>query len=324
MPKQTQAKIKLLFECNEDCIFCTEKVEEKDKIRYMDLDEVKRQIDNLCCEKNVFLVLTGGEPTIRDDIVDIIRYAKSKGIDNIAMQTNGIRFADSSFTNRLIEAGLSFVSVTMTGHKAEVHDMQTKLKGSFDKTIEGLRNLVDNKIRVMVYVVITTYNYRNLDRLARLLVDSFPTLEQIQLTMPCISGGALTNIYEIVPQFTKSYGHVLKAMDIIINSKIDLTIDNLPLCFLDGYEKYSSEIKTYLREREGQLRTFQAERLSNRTHKITNYTNSRRSHKIKPDSCKACAYDYYCDGVWKGYADKFTMNELIPVINKRKEDMVFK
>ena len=58
-------------------------------------------------------------------------------------------------------------------------------------------------------------------------------------------------------------------------------------------------------------------------HKIANYTNSRRSHKVKADSCKSCIYDYYCDGVWKGYADKFTVNELIPIINKRKEDINF-
>lgn len=317
MVEQTQAKLKLLYECNEDCIFCTEKVDNKDIIKFMPLNEVKKQVDIYSKKERVFLVMTGGEPTLREDIVEIIKYANKNGITNIAMQTNAIKFADKDYTKILVEAGLSFVSVTIAGHNAEIHDSQTRLKGSFNKTMLGLKNIVDSKIRVMVYVIITNYNYKHLGKLAEMLVKSFPTLEQIQLTMPCVSGGALTNFYEVVPQFSRSYKFVHKAIKIITNSRIELTVDNLPLCFLEGYEKHSSDIKTYLKERTGQLDTYQVQKSKDKLNSIANYTNQRRKNKVKSKSCKLCSLDFYCDGVWKGYAEKYTTNELIPVINRK-------
>ena len=315
MTTQNQVKLKLLYDCNEDCIFCTEKVNERDRIKYMGFVEVKALIDEYSKEENVFLVLTGGEPTIRNDIIKIIRYARKKKIKNIAMQTNGVRFADKIFTHKLVQAGLTFVSVTLAGHNAAIHDAQTNLKGSFEKTMRGIKNLVNSGIRVMAYVVVSNSNFREIDKLAEMLVKEFPKLEQIQLTMPCVSGGALANFYEVVPQFSLSYKYVIKAMDIIIKSGIELTVDNLPLCFIEGYEKYSSEIKTYLKEREGALRTFHAEMSNNALQRIANYTNLRRKKKVKGIHCNLCVYDYYCDGVWEEYAKRYTLNELNPIIS---------
>ena len=54
--------------------------------------------------------LSGGEPTVRDDLPEIVAYAKEVGCKYVQLNSNGLRLAeDEDFTRRLAEAGLSFV-----------------------------------------------------------------------------------------------------------------------------------------------------------------------------------------------------------------------
>jgi len=73
-------------------------------------EQVKEWIRNLTVPGKTLLQLSGGEPTLRDDLPEIVAYAKSAGCRYVQLNTNGIRLAkEPEYVKRLSEAGLSFV-----------------------------------------------------------------------------------------------------------------------------------------------------------------------------------------------------------------------
>jgi uncharacterized radical SAM superfamily Fe-S cluster-containing enzyme len=74
-----------------------------------------------------FVQLSGGEPTVRDDLPEIIAAAREAGCENIQLNSNGLRLgADPSFTKALRDAGLSFVFMQFDGTEDAVYE---KLRG---------------------------------------------------------------------------------------------------------------------------------------------------------------------------------------------------
>lgn len=76
------------------------------------------------------LWLGGGDPTLRKDLLAIVRAASRLGFRRIKLQTNGMLLSYPDFTERLVEAGLSEVAFAIKGASAETHDHYTRTPGS--------------------------------------------------------------------------------------------------------------------------------------------------------------------------------------------------
>ncbi|MDR3209510.1 MAG: radical SAM protein, partial [Oscillospiraceae bacterium] len=71
---------------------------------------------SLVLQGNTFVQLSGGEPTVRDDLPEIIRAAREVGCETVQLNSNGLRLArEPQFTRALAEAGLSFVFMQFDG-----------------------------------------------------------------------------------------------------------------------------------------------------------------------------------------------------------------
>ncbi len=101
--------------------------------------------------------LTGGEPTVRDDLVTLIRYAEEQGMVT-GLLTNGRRLQDGSYLNRLLQAGLDHLQITLASHRPEVHDRIVGQDGAWAETDAGLRNAVAADIYVVAHLVILPEN----------------------------------------------------------------------------------------------------------------------------------------------------------------------
>jgi radical SAM protein with 4Fe4S-binding SPASM domain len=122
------------------------------------------------------LTFTGGEPTLREDLPDLLIYAQNKGAVT-GLVTNGRRLKDKSYVDKLEKAGLDFVQVTLESHKAQIHDLMTASKGSFKETVAGIANAVLSKIYVTTNTTLSKYNaaefLETIDFIKKLGVDGF-------------------------------------------------------------------------------------------------------------------------------------------------------
>jgi MoaA/NifB/PqqE/SkfB family radical SAM enzyme len=100
---------------------------------------------------------TGGEPTLRDDLVELIRYAEGLG-QVTGLLTDGCCLQDQAYLGQLLLAGLDHLQITLISHLAEIHDRIVGAEGAWEKTDAGLRNAIAGDIYVVAQIPITPDN----------------------------------------------------------------------------------------------------------------------------------------------------------------------
>lgn len=144
-------KIRVLWEitpyCNMNCKHClffeNTKVETKNELS---TEQVYKIIDNLAKEKKLNAIwLSGGEPLLRKDIVQICEYISKYNIEP-SLSTNGILLNEKNI-KELSKAGVKYVHLSIDGAKPSTHDELRGVKGSFDKLMEVLDLLKKSSIK---------------------------------------------------------------------------------------------------------------------------------------------------------------------------------
>lgn len=86
-------------------------------------DELGRLFTQLASDGRRFIQLSGGEPTLRDDLPELVALAKAAGADYVQLNTNGLRLAeDEAYVKALAGAGLSFVFLQFDGLRDEIYE----------------------------------------------------------------------------------------------------------------------------------------------------------------------------------------------------------
>jgi radical SAM protein with 4Fe4S-binding SPASM domain len=121
------------------------------------------------------IIFTGGEPTLRDDLPELIAHAESNG-QITGLNTNARRLSDERFVAQLVESGLDHVQITLESCQPEVHDEMVRAKGAFQQTIKGIRNVLAAPLYVMTNTTMLRTNVQTipatLDFLAELGVPT--------------------------------------------------------------------------------------------------------------------------------------------------------
>ena len=142
--------------CNLHCKHCYENAGRRGADE-LTTEEALSCIDNLAKAGVVFLAFSGGEPTLRPDILTLIERATSLGM-YVALATNGITFANRDVLKKFKKAGAKFVQISLDGSTPEQHDKFRGLHGAFEATLKGIRNCVEEELFVEVAMTVTTDN----------------------------------------------------------------------------------------------------------------------------------------------------------------------
>ncbi|MHA1238073.1 MAG: radical SAM protein [Candidatus Odinarchaeia archaeon] len=146
--------------CNLKCKHCYENAGRKDPDE-LNTEEALRVIDILANAGVLILAFSGGEPTIRPDILKLIRHASRRGM-YIACATNAILFSDREIVKKFKKAGLQFVQISLDGLNPKTHDEFRGVPGAFEKTVQGIKNCVAEGLFVEIATTVTKYNYKEI------------------------------------------------------------------------------------------------------------------------------------------------------------------
>lgn len=125
------------WNCNQKCLHCYASGEKLSNVNELTTDDWKRVIDILKDAMVPQLTFTGGEPTMRKDLVELIEHSKWFVT---RLNTNGILLTES-LCKELYNASLDSVQITFYSNEKDLHN---KLVGGnhFDKTVEGIKNAI--------------------------------------------------------------------------------------------------------------------------------------------------------------------------------------
>jgi len=164
----------LTFKCQNNCIHCY--AGGPHETAELNTSQWKEVIDRLSQIGIFILTFTGGEPTLREDLPELLQYAQNKGMVT-GLITNGRKLKDKEYVKTLEEAGLDFVQVTLESHKPKIHDLMTAAKGSWKETVAGIKNAAQSQIYVTTNTTLSKYNapefLRTIDYIKDLNVAAF-------------------------------------------------------------------------------------------------------------------------------------------------------
>ena len=148
------------YRCNNDCPHCYNA--RSRSYPELSTQQWKSIIDKLWQINIPHLIFTGGEPTLRDDLVELIKYAELKG-QITGLNTNGRRLSDNKFLEALVDAGLDHVQITVESHDPAIHDQMVNHKGAWKQTIAGLKNALGSPLFVMTNTTMLRNNRASLE-----------------------------------------------------------------------------------------------------------------------------------------------------------------
>jgi radical SAM protein with 4Fe4S-binding SPASM domain len=158
------SEIALTYRCNNRCKFCYAYSPYRESGE-MSTEDVKRVIDIIVNDAHVpSLSFTGGEPTLREDLFELISYGRKSDL-RMNLITNGRKCAEPSFVEQLVAAGLNSAQVSIEGPNARVHDQIAGADGAFEQTVQGIKNLRKSGIYTHCNTTICKLNVDSLEDL---------------------------------------------------------------------------------------------------------------------------------------------------------------
>ncbi len=125
----------LTYRCNNDCAHCYNvegrNLQEISTVEWMHVLDKAWELGIPHC------IFTGGEPTLREDLPDLVAHAEHNG-QITGLNTNARRLADPGYVEKLVSAGLDHVQITVKSCELDVHDRMVRTRGAFQQTIKGL------------------------------------------------------------------------------------------------------------------------------------------------------------------------------------------
>ena len=212
--------------CNLHCIHCYSESKDKDYPGELTYDQACDVVDDLAEFDVPVVMFSGGEPLMRPDILDLIRYTHGKGLRPV-LSTNGTLITPD-MASSLVDAGLGYVGISIDGMQA-VNDRFRGKKGAFQEALEGIRNSRAVGLRVSLRFTLTRYNVNNLDAI-------FNLMEQEDVPRLCIYHLAYAGRANKLLSFDLSHEETREAMDKVFRRTMDfhrrgvdkevLTVDN--------------------------------------------------------------------------------------------------
>lgn len=280
------------YACNQRCRCCP-LINKDQRKMIVSLEDIKKEAIIMKNLGVTDVTISGGEPTIHPNFFEIIEFFFNQGIA-VHILSNGEKFAEKSFLEKFLQISQNQeISVTTTfhSHVAEEHEYQNQSKGSFERSLLGVRELDKNNINISVKHCITRNNYIHLPQFLDFVLDKFSANAEIQFW-----GIDLCGIDEQLAKESfvdyKLTGKFMETTLDLFESRSEphgrvLTINNLPLCMLDAYYwKYftSPELDTY----------------------IEHMQEGRKMDAISgpaSKNCSSCKFRAYCPGVYYSNLD---------------------
>lgn len=169
--------LELTNRCNLKCPVCFASANsDDDRHEDLSIEEIERQYDFLMSHGGPFNIqLSGGEPTVRDDLPEIIRLGREKGFVFFQLNTNGLRLAqEEGYANKLKDSGLNTVFLQFDGLSDDVY---SALRGR--ELLKIKKKAIDASVNaglgvVLVPVVVPGINDSQVGQILKFALDNAP------------------------------------------------------------------------------------------------------------------------------------------------------
>lgn len=300
--KLSSAYVHLLNRCNLNCIGCYSINKERNVELDVPTDKWKLGFNRLAKAGVSRIVVSGGEPLLRKDVVELLQYAKiDANIENITLITNGT----VDFPYRLLQGLVDMIAVSVDGYDKE-HPTFIRNEGIFDKIMDTIHQIRDEGINVCIVPTLHMKNYEAMRMYDELAEKLQVAISFSILSVPCseifknyiLNDNALTDIASSIINLNAELEDMIGAGEELCAMKsCDLAQD---IISIDSKgDIYPCHILHDERLLLGNIFESPLE-LKNLNKDIIEHCVHANVDNIK--DCKLCDYKYLCGGGCRGRA----------------------
>jgi len=305
--------------CNNRCVFCANGIISAAERRWTPVRVIKAEVERGFRDGCTSLGFLGGEPMLYPWLEEVVRHARAIGYERVALCTNGTRLAEDGLAERVVDAGVTRLSISIHSHRGAMEDRLTGRRGCFAAKLAGL----DEAMRLLGQGRLPHNVALEAVLLKPLLGDLIPYVEffsargvvdfRFNTMRP---EGASMRDRGLVPRLT-AVGDAVTAL-IIENERrlgLRLLVGDLPLCVLPAPLLVNRALLSrYIGERldmETQVAVLRPE-----TGEVERFGWSERKRerlKVRMEACERCALSSVCEGPWRNYVDLYGEDEFVAV-----------
>ncbi len=281
-----KALIKVGYGCNNHCTFChTLDVRDIDG----DSAEVERKIDRAAQLGHTMVVLSGGEVTMRKELLRWAARSAARGLD-FGLVTNGRMLAYEELLEKLLERRLRYVYMSLHGGTAKVHNSLVRAD-AFAQTYAAVKNLAGRGLDFTVNTVVTRQNLTHLRGVVDAMLPYLDVTLKFSMVQP--KGGADRLFDQVIPRVSEVAAAVKDAIDYGTarsEGRGRYAHDGIPFCLLPGLERLYDDLKTHRFATMIEIGEPDFFPVDDRA-------------KVQPEECDTCALRGPCPGLYRGYRE---------------------
>ena len=198
--------------CNLKCVHCYARAVDRTRERELNHEQGLSLIDDLAAFGAPVVLFSGGEPLMRPDLVELAKYAVSKGMRAV-ISTNGTLISKDK-ARELKDVGLSYVGVSLDGME-EINDRFRGRKGAFKDAMAGIMNCQEVGLKVGLRFTINRMNTAEIPRI-------FDLLEEYRIPRVCFYHLVYAGRGSDLVDEDLDHGETRKVVDLIIDRTKDL------------------------------------------------------------------------------------------------------
>lgn len=168
--------------CNLACRHCRAAATSRVPPGELSTQEARALLDHIASFAQPTIILTGGEPLLRADLFDIARQATEHGLRPV-VATNG-SLLDDAAAQRLVEAGVKRISLSLDGSSAASHDSLRGVPGAFERALRGIACATAATLPFQINTTVTTENAGQLPAIHELAIRLGAAAHHVFLLVP--------------------------------------------------------------------------------------------------------------------------------------------
>ncbi len=338
--------INMGFKCNFRCKFCYYLgAINAGKTRDLSTEEVKRRLRVGRSWGKTAVDLTGGEPTMREDLAELVSFARKIGYQTVCIITNGwIIGSNKDYLQKLAEAGLNDILMSLHGPDAETHQELTGKKGSYERFLAAVERVKHTPgVRLRFNHVICEQNFEKIEKSGDLLASFEPDAMNFILFQPTRDALRAEKAIKF-RSYKQVTPHLAQAIEKHRARVPRINVRDLPFCLLKGFEPHIKTMFQLQYEKVewdycldvifkkgypfyGASAVFGAIlSAENPYFRTADWDNKRHlaiqrarafTMRKQGGACARCAITHICDGLVKDYFERCGDGELSPYSGER-------
>jgi MoaA/NifB/PqqE/SkfB family radical SAM enzyme len=279
------------YDCNLACDYCT--ITPAMRERALPAAAVLAQMRDGRARDYDRIAFTGGEPSIRPDLIALVKAARKLGYGDIKVQSNGLLFTAPNVA-RLVDAGVSRFHVSIHTHERAAYDALVRRPDSFALMESGLRNVVASGMHVVVDMIVKSDTYRRLPAAVEWVAER--GVPEIHLWYVSLTDNNAEH-HDSLPPMREAVPYMRRAFEVARARELEIKSLHVPRCLLGedavhAWDPGAQRVMVVTPEATFELK------------------HSRLAGQGQVAACRGCEFEVICPGIRNDYLEHFGDGEI--------------